>query len=1403
MKTIQKILIAAAATVFAAQGLYAQVSPFVVSKTVTDNGNGNYTLTLKSHMTGDYYDAKSGPADIVFLMDVSKNLTGKITDDNLFTQVSKAVKANPAAITSTVKTAMTGTTKNKFTATAKNPTVVRRAMTKLDRTTVTTKNWTYKSVTYGNAAGTDSYSKYYRDANGDYYVVHRADNLTNTQTGANNVRALWYVDKNGDTRYLTSTGVSDTYQNVTSNSATIWNGTLYTGWTYLSHYTTSTNSDGSSSRTYQCYGFHYGNADATHENQRYYLHTDGEYYPVRMRNDMPDAFGGNSARVGYVIIDGVIWYLRGDKLDTDYDHEMTSDYRAIYFAPLYYSKSDGGGWAYENIVAATASGGHYYKFSDGRYYPVRKEDLGSGNNRYQAFILVDGVKWYLYGTHQLSATPCPFSAGTKVPFFFGELYTGGWCTSNITDGSTGPAHYYLHTDGEYYPVREIAVSGNHQAYIELPDGKHYFNGNGIFDTPDIQYDYSTTKYVALYFGNLYTVTGWSQAGVTAATAGAGHYWQDTATGYYYPVLKETLGPATTPSTPATTYQLYVEVPENGTTVKRYLWGHSIHADPCPYSAGTATVIWYGTLYKGGWSQNTITINDSSHQGYSYLHTDGEYYPIYRENKNVDDNGNIVTSGGTVTYQNYVILPDGNHWYLCGNEISLKPYKYSVKKNSSNLGTVSNWFGPLYSGAWTYANILQGNRDAGYFYLHENGKYYPVLKEDRSSSTDAAGRYQVYVNVPEGKRYLYGTGLSSDPYPASKRTNVAIYYGALYTGGWTQKAITSGTHFYRYGDTYYRVEKETLTSSYTQYKRYRYQLYIGNDLDGNPFPLSGRWYLAGSEITDTPYTYTGVATAADATDQTTAATLYFLPLYQLKDNVKSVGLQNAVSGFIDEMAAISQQSGINHRIALAQFGNTRWAYTTTAANYNDVTKPHLSTANNSVAANQSAALLADFADLSQTGDVSNLHTAISQEIESTGNSVTATAHRFGFSLAYGLFRREGGYDESGTTAGYNYDDTGGIQAHEKSLLYGSKHVTDAQQEAYSARRKVVIVIGDGVERTWNPDNQDLATEWATRLKNLSQDPDDKAEIYYVQVNSGTDPNYDYEAVTEFNKQLATDDDHFIHVEKYDENLTAALLGIAGKLGGTVVPVGTDAVVQDVVAPEFTVPSNAQVQLFTADYIGEDAFDEESAWTPFTGTVTRTDNPDGTTTMRVTGFDFSANKCGVIGSGDDLEYSGKQLIVQIPIQLKEIVVGGAIPTNTSDSKLLDAQQNTLAAYPIPTIDGIVVHLQVSKSGLKEGESAIFTVWRKALTDPGYVTTGTPVLKFILTGNAEGTPVVADIVGLDPNYHYLVRDETSWSWTYAPDVTSISTEDWTLNPLIFVNTPKNGILYDAGEAEVNNVW
>ena len=85
---------------------------------------------------------------------------------------------------------------------------------------------------------------------------------------------------------------------------------------------------------------------------------------------------------------------------------------------------------------------------------------------------------------------------------------------------------------------------------------------------------------------------------------------------------------------------------------------------------------------------------------------------------------------------------------------------------------------------------------------------------------------------------------------------------------------------------------------------------------------------------------------------------------------------------------------------------------------------------------------------------------------------------------------------------------------------------------------------------------------------------------------------------------------------------------------------------------------------------------------------------------------------------------------------------------------------------------VYVDVKKSGLKEGESAIFNIYStKNVTD-----SSTPYMQIVLTGNAEGSEVSRKIA-LTPGDWTVM--ETGWSWTYTGK--SASNEKVLGNPAI----------------------
>ena len=113
-------------------------------------------------------------------------------------------------------------------------------------------------------------------------------------------------------------------------------------------------------------------------------------------------------------------------------------------------------------------------------------------------------------------------------------------------------------------------------------------------------------------------------------------------------------------------------------------------------------------------------------------------------------------------------------------------------------------------------------------------------------------------------------------------------------------------------------------------------------------------------------------------------------------------------------------------------------------------------------------------------------------------------------------------------------------------------------------------------------------------------------------------------------------------------------------------------------------------------------------------------------------------------------------------KSYTAGGNLPERYRESLRLLHEiykvpgGQTLKGYTCLALGYGVLFITIEKAGLKEGESAIFTVARKE----------TPTVTFrtiILTGNAAGTPVSKKVA---LNAGTWIVSETNWSWAYDPD-------------------------------------
>ena len=879
------------------------------------------------------------------------------------------------------------------------------------------------------------------------------------------------------------------------------------------------------------------------------------------------------------------------------------------------------------------------------------------------------------------------------------------------------------SDGNYTLTLESYVTGKiGQQTVPSPadiilamDYSGSMKNNGGYDI--VSYNNPTTKWAETSGHRMETTKNTSSSAWTYsnlkygnATGTANYQWYYQYTdGVFYPVCRANNLPDSNGTNKARAMWIVVD----GVTWYLRTDGTGSSYLDTDYNHGATSndsKLYRGTLVKGWTYKTHSTSDDSGNTTYQckgiqygnatgtaskqfyYLHTDGNYYPVRRANNLPDANG------GNSACAFWVVI-GGTTYYLTAAGLT-NDYDHTIVTQYRCI-----YFGNLYRG-WTYADIKNGTAatsgstgsNGGHYYLHTDGNHYPVTKE--TVTVDGTKTYQVYVQVPEGKRYLTGEGLSENPYPYTVATDISLYFGELCT-----------------------VKKVT---GYTRY----------------------------------------------------------------------VGLKRAVTAFLDGLAEISQSAGGKvHRVAFVDWGSQQYMKTNgtynngTSNNHTKRARPFLmervSTGTNYLP----VSVLKDFRDMSIPSEVADLQSEFDTTPATWQN---ATDPSWGMFLCDALFKREA------TVGGYDFNQLTGIDDFEKPSL------GDAAAATYkSDRKRILIIISDGEL------NHDVA-DGKTKANEMKADG---VLIYFIHVNSSnTNAN---------EKAIASGPDYVIKATNYDETLLEAMLSITSDIEGSAIDLGANAIVQDVVTEEFLIPAGSEIKLYTSDCTGYDEDAGELLFSseriPFNGSVTRNTNPDGTSTVQVTGFDFATNWCGEHHDGGVASYSGKKLIIVLKIRPKEALIGGEVFTNTTQSEILDGDGEPVADFPRPLVGPFPIHLQILKSGLAAGESAVFIIMRKLIetTDPesdeggegsgdgddegegeepgddGYV----EFMRVVLTGKADGSDVTADIRNLSYDYYYKIK-ETDWSWRYTPSVTEITTEEQSLNPFIFTNSPKESALPKSGE-------
>lgn len=241
--------------------------------------------------------------------------------------------------------------------------------------------------------------------------------------------------------------------------------------------------------------------------------------------------------------------------------------------------------------------------------------------------------------------------------------------------------------------------------------------------------------------------------------------------------------------------------------------------------------------------------------------------------------------------------------------------------------------------------------------------------------------------------------------------------------------------------------------------------------------------------------------------------------------------------------------------------------------------------------------------------------------------------------------------------------------------------------------------------------------------------------------------------------------------------------------------------DIVSSSFTISGThkaSDIKLFTADYLFNETTKEgyfgEEAEAP--STVAVDEAQLATNVVEVTGFDYSANWCGLYKENNvAVGAHGKKLIILIPIEMSEDAVGGPnVATNAEGSGIWvnkETDTEPLVKFTSPTVS-LPVNLWIEKKlfvseannvittkDMPHGENTKFVIKRGVTNEkpgadddatwhPDYSQiTNWETVTSVFVPNKNGSNVVK-IQGLpstcnDGDYVYKVIEE-DWGWTYT---------------------------------------
>ena len=264
------------------------------------------------------------------------------------------------------------------------------------------------------------------------------------------------------------------------------------------------------------------------------------------------------------------------------------------------------------------------------------------------------------------------------------------------------------------------------------------------------------------------------------------------------------------------------------------------------------------------------------------------------------------------------------------------------------------------------------------------------------------------------------------------------------------------------------------------------------------------------------------------------------------------------------------------------------------------------------------------------------------------------------------------------------------------IFGANPIAEGEK-----RNRVVIVFSDGVPG-WSGYDSDTANSAITQAGTAKNTYG--ATVYTIGIFPGADAtsagNQNGKETEKANWFMQRVSSNTQYPQSPSYYLSAADAGTLNSIfqqisdqietGGTTSTLTSDAVVKDIISPQFTLPAGttaANITVETYACTGKNANDDYT-WSNNNSTMGATASISGDQ-VNVTGFNFSENYVGTVTEGDSVTYRGHKLVISFKVQPKAGFLGGnEVYTNTSAG----IYENGSAENPLLTFDRPTVNVPI---------------------------------------------------------------------------------------------------------------